>query len=109
MSLDSLVNPGELVYFSVEILPRAAGPVPLQWEIQYYHHLERESLTERGMDRIEVSRLDRSGPSISIGGDVLGAGAIKQGERVIVQRVGSAEVPEALGYCTHCGKALDVA
>ena len=68
-----------------------------------------EPRPESGTDYIEVSRLDRSGTSISIGGDILGAGAINQGEGVIVQRVGFAEVPETLGYCTHCGKALDAA
>lgn len=137
LTLDDVINPGEAVTRSVEILPQAAGPVPLHWELKYHHHLERDWLTGRGLEHIDVSGNDHFPPSVSIGtwiqrpvhqsrvtvgGDLLQAGAIKQGEGVVLQKTGLCTVldrsgfsqvqgedsdsPKASAYCPNCGAGL---
>jgi hypothetical protein len=100
------VGPGATASWSASIQPQAPGlSVPLDWELTF-DDLNGVGQKLRGTEYIKVSRPEASRSGITVYGDVLGPGATKQGEGVILQKAGTSQPVTPFGFCPSCGESL---
>ncbi|MCH8205661.1 MAG: HEAT repeat domain-containing protein [Chloroflexi bacterium] len=109
---------GESVPWAFSIVPSASGGVPVSWAITFddvngpgqritgTEHMEVEpaSPTTVSVGTVYEGPVDHSRTTVE--GDVLAAGAIKQGEGVIVDKKEVSQPVGSSGFCPSCGEEL---